>query len=247
MILVGTFSTTGNKSGHILLDKGVLKYISTLELRKLYREKRISNIELFTRPVSYYVYDIIQIRLKVFTVGNQSYAKCKKVCMTPNLVVVCSMNDKAVRFWHNCNYYNLYIEDFIKYLHENQCAYCNFSVVNNEIIITTTEKVATLGDCRISRIESIYKAELATCEDLGEMYRLQYPGNVDYLIHTSGEDFQGDDAYIYECIVDKMNGKYTFYRKYKNGVKERANYTSEQRKYLKQTFEGIIKRGCHFN
>ena len=246
MILVGTFHTTDNRSGHILLDRGSLKYVSTLELKKLYKEKRVSNIEMFTRPVSYYVYDIIQIRVRIFSVGKQSLARCKKICLTPNLVIVCAMNDRVVRFWHNCNYYNLYIEDFITYLNEHRCAYCNFSIVDNNIMVTTNEKVVTLGDCKVSRIESVDKAILATCEDLLEVYRIQYPGNVDYLIHTSGEDFQRDDAYIYECIVDKATGKYTFYRKYKNGVKEKANYTSEQKKYLKQTFESIIKTGLPF-
>lgn len=244
MILVGTFSTTNNRNGHILLHNGVLKYVTTKELRDLYRNKQVSNIEMYSKPVSYFVYDVIQIRVKITDIGNQSFAKCKKISMTPNLVVLCAMNDKVVRFWHKCKYFNLGYTEFFNYLKEYCCAYCNFSIIDGKIEATTKEPVAVLKGYNVSKIESVADAENAICQDMLEMYKFTFGGNVKTLINSPSLDNSSD--YIYACYMIKDTGKFTYYRMYPNGVREKANFTSEQKKYLVYVFNNILKHGTPY-
>lgn len=246
MILVGTFYTTTNIRGHILLHRGVLKYVTTTELRDLYRAKKVSNIEMYKTPMPYEpytAYDIIPIKVKITDTGNQSFAKCKKECMTPSLVVLCAKNDndKVVRFWDNCKYYTLGYSEFFKYLKEYSCARCNFTIIDGKIEESTEEHVALLKDYTLSKIESVSDAWNTVCQDMLGMYKFTFGSHEKTLVNNSSLDDSSD--FIYACYLDKDTRKFTFYRMYKNGVREKANFTSGQKKYLMDIFNNIISHG----
>ena len=255
MVLVGSFMINSDERfelsynvkkreklcGQILLHNGVLRYVAVKEFRNLYWEKQLSNVELSIKPLVYYSHDVELVRLKLIVMGKQSFAQSKKICLTPSLVVLCAMNDKVIKFWRNCKYYTLGYTEFINYLTEHNCEYCNFSIDGGKIEITTDEKVAWLKDYSVSKIESVLNAHLAKYHNMLGMYKFTFPGNVSSLDNniTATKEY----GYIYACYKDKETGKFTYYRMYSNGVREKANFTGKQKKYLRGIFNRLLETG----